>query len=90
MLGSIECVNQALILIMFLDNIGASLTLQYLFSLRIWDLTVLFLFCFCFPYYFNQVLKYFNKCKFIAICTYLSKIDNPSGIPLLFEPILVY
>ena len=75
---------------MFLDNILASLTLQYLFSLWIWDLTVLFLFCFCFPY-LNQVLTYFNKCNlFIAICTYLSIIGNPSGISLLFEPILVY
>ena len=91
MLGSAECVNQAIILIMFLDNILASLTLQYLFSLWIWDLTVLFLFCFCFPHYFNEVLKYFNKCNLIiVICTYLSTIDNPSGISLLFEHILVY
>ena len=71
MLGSTECVNQAIVLIMFLDNIVASLTLLYLFSLWIWDFTVLFLLYFCFPYYFNQVLKYFNKCNlFIAICTY--------------------
>ena len=91
MLGSTECANQAIILIMFLDNIVASLTLLYLFSLRIWDVTVLFLLCFCFPYYFDQVLKYFNKCNFfVTICTYLSLIDNPSGISWLFEPILVY
>ena len=91
MLGSTECFNQAIILIMFLDNILVSLTLQYLFSLWIWDLTVLFLFCFCFPYYFNQILKYFNKCNlFIAICTYLSTTDNPSSISLLLEPFLVY
>ena len=78
MLGSTECFNQAIILIMFLVNILASLTLQYLFSL---DLTVLFLFCFCVPYYFNQLLKYFNKCNlFIVICTYLSTIDNLSYI----------
>ena len=45
------------------------------------ELTVLFLFGFCFPYYFNQILKYFNKCNlFIAICTYLSTIDNPFGV----------
>ena len=89
MLGSTECVNQAIILIMFLDNILASLTLQYLFSLWIWDLTVLFLFCFCFPYYFNQVLKYINNCNLIiAICTYLSTIDNPFGISLYLNPFL--
>ena len=88
MLGSTEFVNQAIVLIMFLDNVVASLTLLYLFSLWILDLTVLFLFCFCFLYYFNEVLTYFNKCNlFIAICTYLSTIDNPSGISLLFKPI---
>ena len=65
MLGSTECVNQAIILIMFLGNIVASLTLLY--------------------------LTYLNKCNlFIAICTYLSTIENPSGTSLLFEPILVY
>ena len=91
MLGSTECVNQAIILIMFFDNILASLTLQYLFSLRIWGLTVLFLFCFCFLYYFNEVLKYFNKCNLIIpICTYLSTTNNPPGISLLLESILVY
>ena len=81
MLGSTEYVNQAIILIMFLDNIVASLTLMYLISLWILDLTAVFLFCFCFFYYFNQVLTYFNKCNlFIAICTYLSTIDNPPSI----------
>ena len=91
MLGSTERVSQAIILIMFLDNIVTSLTHLYLFNLSIWDLTVLFLSLFCFPYYFNQVLTYFNKSNFfIAICKYLSTIDNRSGISLLFEPILLY
>ena len=87
MLGSTECVNQAIILVMLLYNIVASLTLLYLTGLFNCCIFILL----CFFCYFNHVLTYFNKFSlFIVICTYLSIIDNPSSISLLFEPILVY
>ena len=61
MFDSTEYVSQAIILIIFLDNIVTSLTFPYLINLWTFDLTAVFLFCIFSFYYFNQVLTYFNK-----------------------------
>ena len=77
MLGSTECVNQAILLITFLDNIAASLTFFFFFfavAAVVFLLLLLLLL-------FNQVLPCFNKCNlFIVSCSKLSTTDNPSSI----------